>query len=242
MSQYLDPAELLRELEASFGALARREVQCPARPEITVPGKGFSLAMSAWQPGMQICVKVVDVFDRNLERGLPNHLAIVNLFDPETGAVTCVMDATYHHRDPYRRRGRAVAQIALAAREPDRDDRRCWRSSAGASAPFASRAGFQRDSDLLARVRACRAPGSSASEGARPSGCEVRDQTLGRCVSGHALRGSRYQSDWVQPGTHVSSIGYHPPDGELPRALACDSVSSSRRRMPLRHHRSDVQN
>jgi ornithine cyclodeaminase/alanine dehydrogenase-like protein (mu-crystallin family) len=51
--------------------------------------------MAAWQPGMQICVKIVNVFDGNLLRGLPNHLAIVNLFDPETGAVTCVMDATY---------------------------------------------------------------------------------------------------------------------------------------------------
>src|SRR4029450_37194 len=51
--------------------------------------------MSAWQPGMQICVKVVNVFDGNLASGLPNHLAIVNLFDAETGAVTCVMDAPY---------------------------------------------------------------------------------------------------------------------------------------------------
>ena len=25
--------------------------------------------------------------------------------------------------------------------------------------------------------------------------------------------------DWIAPGTHVSSVGYHPPDGELPRAL-----------------------
>src|SRR5215510_5876530 len=95
VARHLDPAELLRELEASFGALARGEVQCPPRPEITIPGKGFSLAMAAWQPGMQICVKVVNVFDGNLARGLPNHLAMLNLFDPDTGAVTCVMDATY---------------------------------------------------------------------------------------------------------------------------------------------------
>lgn len=68
--QYLDPEELLRTLEASFGALARGEVQCPPRPQITVPDKGFSLAMSAWQRGMQICVKVVNVFEGNLEIGL----------------------------------------------------------------------------------------------------------------------------------------------------------------------------
>src|SRR5262249_56613106 len=25
---------------------------------------------------------------------------------------------------------------------------------------------------------------------------------------------------WIKPGTHVSSVGYHPPLGELPAALA----------------------
>ena len=95
VEQLLEPRELLRELAASFGALARGEVQCPPRPQFSVPDRGFSLAMAAWQQGSQICVKVVNVFDGNLQRGLPNHLAIVNLFDPDTGAVTCVMDATY---------------------------------------------------------------------------------------------------------------------------------------------------
>src|SRR5438105_8403693 len=95
VEQSLDPTDLLRGLDASFGALARGEVQCPPRSQSSVPGKGFSLAMAAWQPGMQICVKVVNVFDGNLKLGLPNHLAIVNLFDPDTGAMTCVMDATY---------------------------------------------------------------------------------------------------------------------------------------------------
>ena len=26
--------------------------------------------------------------------------------------------------------------------------------------------------------------------------------------------------DWVKPGTHVSSVGFHPPNGELPKDLA----------------------
>ncbi|PYR01764.1 MAG: hypothetical protein DMF97_06705 [Acidobacteria bacterium] len=93
--RFLDPNDLLRELESSFGALARGEVQCPPRPEVSIPGRGFSLTMVAWQPGMQICVKVVNVFDGNLKLGLPNHLALINLFDPDTGAATCVMDGTY---------------------------------------------------------------------------------------------------------------------------------------------------
>ncbi|PYR03521.1 MAG: hypothetical protein DMG00_26050 [Acidobacteria bacterium] len=58
----LDPTDLLRELDASFGALARGEVQCPPRSQVSVSGRGFSLTMAAWQPGMQISVKVVNVF------------------------------------------------------------------------------------------------------------------------------------------------------------------------------------
>lgn len=28
------------------------------------------------------------------------------------------------------------------------------------------------------------------------------------------------KTDWVKPGTHVSSVGFHPPNGELPKDLA----------------------
>ena len=30
------------------------------------------------------------------------------------------------------------------------------------------------------------------------------------------------RSEWVKPGAHVSSVGYHPPQGELPRDLASE--------------------
>src|SRR4051812_48188608 len=91
----LDPRALLDALEDGFAALSRGELQSPPRPKITVPNTGFSLAMMAWRPGWQICVKVVSVFEANLGRGLPNHLALITLYDPETGAASCVMDGTY---------------------------------------------------------------------------------------------------------------------------------------------------
>ena len=45
----LDPGALLDALEDGFRALAAGEVQSPPRPQITVPGAGFSLAMSGWR-------------------------------------------------------------------------------------------------------------------------------------------------------------------------------------------------
>ncbi len=35
------------------------------------------------------------------------------------------------------------------------------------------------------------------------------------CLASHSYK-PVIQSDWVQPGTHVSSVGYAPPHGELP--------------------------
>src|SRR5262245_31158648 len=222
VAQQLDPAELLAELEASFGALARGEVQCPPRPEITIPGKGFSLAMAAWQPGMQICVKVVNVFDGNLARGLPNHLAMLNLFDPDTGAVTCVMDATYitgirtaaaaalSHKLLSRPQSRiaSVVGAGVQAREHlrllplvrDLDEIQLW------SLEF-------EHAERLARLH--------------PKAHAVRDaQTAIQrsdivCLATHSAS-AVIDPRWVQRGTHVSSVGYHPPHGELPRALAHD--------------------
>jgi alanine dehydrogenase len=31
------------------------------------------------------------------------------------------------------------------------------------------------------------------------------------------------KSEWVKPGAHVSSVGYHPPHGELPKDLASEN-------------------
>lgn len=95
VEKYLDLKELLAGLEDGFRGLELGEVQSPPRPKLSVAGKGFSLAMPAWRPGMQLTVKIVNVFDGNLEVDLPNHLALINLFDPNTGATSCIMDGTY---------------------------------------------------------------------------------------------------------------------------------------------------
>src|SRR5262245_8978964 len=91
----LDLPELLDALEDGFRDLERGEVQSPPRPEVVVPGKGISLAMLAWRPGLRIAVKVVNVFDANLRVDLPNHLSLITLYEPDTGAACCVMDGTY---------------------------------------------------------------------------------------------------------------------------------------------------
>jgi ornithine cyclodeaminase/alanine dehydrogenase-like protein (mu-crystallin family) len=222
VAQYLDPTELLRELEESFGALARGEVQCPQRPQIVIPGRGFSLAMSAWQPGMQICVKVVNVFDGNLASGLPNHLAIVNLFDPDTGAVTCVMDATFI--TGIRTAAAAVLSHKLLSRHESR-----IATIVGAGVQAREHVRLLPLVRELDEIQICSLEFEHAEHLARlhPKARAVRDAKTAVersdlvCLATHSAT-PVIEPDWVQRGTHVSSVGYRPPDGELPRALARD--------------------
>src|SRR5215510_14274711 len=211
VAQHLDPADLLRELEASFGALARGEVQCPPRPEITIPGKGFSLAMSAWQPGMQICVKVVNVFDGNLTRGLPNHLAIINLFDPETGTVTCVMDATYI--TGIRTAAAAVLSHKLLSRPESR-----VASIAGAGVQAREHLRLLPLVRDLDEIQICSLELEHAEQLARlhpgvralPAIEDAIRQSDIVCLATHSAT-PVIDAAWIKPGTHVSSVGYHPP-------------------------------
>jgi alanine dehydrogenase len=220
--QHLDPAELLRELEASFGALARGDVQCPPRPQITIPSKGFSLSMSAWQPGMQICIKVVNVFEHNLARGLPTHLAIINLFDADTGAVTCVMDATYI--TAIRTAAAAVLSHKLLSRP---DSRIATIVGAGVQAREHLRLlPLVRD---FTEIQICSLEFAHAERLAElnPKARAVRDvkSAIERsdvvCLATDSAT-PVIDGVWVRQGTHVSSVGYQPPNGELPRALARD--------------------
>jgi alanine dehydrogenase len=216
----LDPLELLDALEDGFRGLELGEVQSPFRPEVTVPGKGFSLAMAAWRPGAQICVKIVNVFDANTDIDLPNHLAMINLFDPETGATSCVMDATYI--TGVRTAASAVLSARLLARE---DARVATVVGAGVQArehlrllplvrPFDHVnvcSLYVEDAEKLAT----RSPIAHASADLERA---VRESDV-VCLATHSAT-PVVDPAWLKPGAHVSSVGYHPPDGELPRQLA----------------------
>jgi ornithine cyclodeaminase/alanine dehydrogenase-like protein (mu-crystallin family) len=221
VEKYLDPRELLDGLEEGFRGLELGEVQSPARTELSVSGKGFSLAMPAWRPGMQMTVKIVCVFDGNLAVGLPNHLALINLFDPRTGATSCVMDGTYITAI------RTAASAILSARMLSRP---------GSRVATVVGAGVQGHAHLrllplvreLEHINVCslrfedaRKLAAALSPMARANAdveSAIRESDI-VCLAAHSPT-AVIEPEWVKPGAHVSSVGYYPPDGELPRTLA----------------------
>lgn len=222
VEKYLDPRELLDGLEEGFRGLELGEVQSPPRPELSVAGKGFSLAMPAWRPGMQMTVKIVNVFDGNLAVDLPNHLALINLFDPVTGAASCVMDGTYITGV------RTAASAILSARMLSRARSRV------ATVIGAGVQGYEHLRLLplireLEQINVCSlrfedALRLAARNPVARATADVEGAVRGSdivCLASHSPV-PVIEPEWVKPGAHVSSVGYYPPDGELPKALARD--------------------
>jgi len=216
----IDLNDLLDGLEGGFRDLELGHVQSPARPEIMVPGKGFSLSMMAWRPGDNITVKVVNVFDGNLGLNLPNHLAMIFLFDEETGATRCVMDGTYITGI------RTAASAVLSARLLARSD--AWVATvigAGVQGrehlrllPLIREFSHINVCSLHAEESRRLASHYPLARATPDTESAVRESDV-VCLATHSAMPA-IDPEWLKPGAHVSSVGYFPPNGELPAELA----------------------
>ena len=220
VERYLDPRELLDGLEAGFGWLELGEVQTPPRPKLPVADRGYSLAMSAWRPGMQLTVKIVNVFEGNHALGLPSHHALITLFDPDTGAPTCMMDGA--SITGLRTAAAAMLSVRMLSRAESR-------------IATVIGAGVQGRDHLrllplvrgIARVNVCSrnpeqarrlADGSDTARATTDMEAAVRESDI-VCLT-TASPSPVIQAEWIKPGAHITSVGHRDLGGELPRELA----------------------
>ena len=220
VERLLDPRLLLDALETGFKWLELGEVQTPPRPLLAVPDKGFSLAMSAWRPGMHLTVKIVNVFAGNAARGLPSHTGLINLFDAETGAPVCVMDGA--SITAIRTAAAAMLSVRMLSRP---ESRIATVIGAGVQArehlrllPLVRDCEriniWARDPDAARRLAA----GSPIAHAITGMEAAVHESDIVCLTTNSPVPVIR--AEWIRPGTHVTSVGYSPPDGELPRELA----------------------
>ena len=89
--------EIIAAVEAALAAQGRGETVIEPRvhliPESSAKGH-FNVLRGYVKPLGVAGVKVVGDFVNNYERGLPSEMALLNLFDPETGMPMAVVDAT----------------------------------------------------------------------------------------------------------------------------------------------------
>lgn len=218
VKQLLDLDLLLEALADGFKALSSNQVCAPLRNEVMVPA-GFLLGMPAYLSNHQIGVKLVSVFHDNHRRGIPGHQALICLFDPETGSPRAVMDGTY--LTAMRTAGGAALSARLLARE-------------NASTLAIIGAGAQGESHLgtfpLVRdFKAIRVASLHHSDAERIAALDPRavavdsfeDAVRGADVVCLCTTSSRavVEREWLDPGAHLTSVGYMPPGGELSREI-----------------------
>lgn len=216
----LDFDDLLAALEEGFRSISDGTAVAARRNQLTIPDAGFLLGMPAWKPGGNFAVKLVTVFHGNAERGLPGHQALVCLFDPETGSPVALLDGTYI--TACRTAGAAAVSVRLLAR---READTLAIVGAGvqgrAHLEIVARVRDFRDIRVVSRrpdqAEALAAAHPKARAVSMPKEAVRAASVVCLCTNAEA---PVIEPHWVAAGTHVTSVGYRPPCGELPPPLA----------------------
>jgi alanine dehydrogenase len=212
----LDLSVLLDELTVAFRAMSTGRVSAPPRVAAS-SGHGMLVAMPGYVPGMGLGSKLVSVFPGNHGRGLPSHQALLVLFEEETGRPLALMDGTYITTM------RTAGSSAVSTRLLALDDARVL---AILGAGVQGRAHLQvlarvcefHEVRVASRTREHAEALASTNPRARAM-CSFEDAVRGAdvvcCCTDAATPVLRY--DWLDPGTHVTSVGANREGPELDR-------------------------
>lgn len=219
VERLLDLGALLDALADAFRSLSAGDVSAPGRNELAGPGEAFLLGMPGRAADGLMTVKVVTVYESNLERGLPSHLATIGLYDAETGACRAFLDGTYI--TAVRTSGAAAVACGALARQ---DARVLAIVGAGVQGeqhlrtfPLVRAFDEIRISSLVHADAERLAAADPRAHAVRSAEEAVRGADV-VALATHAAR-PVVEPGWIAPGAHVSSVGYRPPEGELPREL-----------------------
>jgi ornithine cyclodeaminase/alanine dehydrogenase-like protein (mu-crystallin family) len=214
----LDPHELLSALEEGFKALSAGQLNIPPRNQAVAP-KGVLVGMPAYMPGKLMSVKLVSVFHENHTQNIPDHQATITLFDSETGSPTAFMDGEYI--TAMRTAAGAMISVEQLARK---DSKTIAIIGAGVLGHahlkmIGTLGGIEKvliASNDVSKARALTARTSNAL--AVDSIQEAVSQADVICLCTSSIE-PVLKREWLKQGVHISSVGYRPPGGELPRDL-----------------------
>ncbi|MFN8412351.1 MAG: ornithine cyclodeaminase family protein [Anaerolineales bacterium] len=214
----LNPNELLLALEEGFKALSAGQLNVPPRNQAIAP-KGVLVGMPAYMPHKLMSVKLVSVFHENHKQNIPDHQATITLFDSETGSPIAFMDGEYI--TAMRTAAGAMVSIKHLAHKDSK-------TVAIIGAGVLGHAHLQMIGTLsgietiliaskdFSKAEALAAHASNASAVDSTQAAVSQADIVCLCTS--SLE-PVIKTEWLKAGVHISSVGYRPPGGELPRDL-----------------------
>ena len=216
VEQLLNPHELLIVLEEGFKALSAGQLNVPPRNQTIAP-KGILVGMPAYMPERHMSVKLVTIFHEN--KTVPAHQATITLFDSETGSPIAFMDG--EHITAMRTAAGAILSVKHLARQDSRSlaivgagvlghaHLKMIGTLVGIEEIWIASNNFSQAQALAARDSRAQAV-DSAQEAVSKSDIVCLCTSSAEPV---------IQKEWLKEGVHLSSVGYRPPGGELPRGL-----------------------
>ena len=212
VEELLDPRDLVPALEEGFKALSAGQLDVPPRNQVGAP-KGVLLGMYAFLPGKPFSVKLVSIFHEST----PSHQAIITLFDSETGAAIALMDGEYITAM------RTAAASLLSIQHLARKDSKTVAIIG---------TGVQAESHLkmigtlvsIEKIWIASRNRSAASALASHASNAHAAESIHEAVSNADIvclctssPEPVIKKEWLKEGVHITSVGYRPPGGELPR-------------------------
>jgi alanine dehydrogenase len=214
----LDLDRLVDALADAHAALSAGDVSMPPRVAALVPEREALLGvMPAYIPSAGLACKLVTLFPQNRDR--ETHQAAILVFDHENGMPLALMDGTYVTAT------RTAAGSALATRLLAREDARVLAViGTGVQARTHGRA--------IPRVRPIEEIRVAGRDAAKAEAVAAELGPAARAVESYeeAVRGADIvaaathatepvvRREWLEPGTHVNSVGLNPAGRELDEA------------------------
>lgn len=216
IEKLLDPHELLSALEEGFKALSANQLNVPPRNQAIAP-KGVLVGMPAYMPNRFMSVKLVSVFHENHTQNIPDHQAVITLFDSETGTPIAFMDGEYI--TALRTAAGAILSIKMLARKNIKTIAIIGAGVLGEShlKMIGTLSGIEKiwiASKDISKARALAAHASNAGTADSVQQAASNADVVCLCTSSFE---PVIKSEWLKEGTHITSVGYRPPGGELPR-------------------------
>jgi ornithine cyclodeaminase len=227
----LDLDRLIDAVADAMVELSAGAVSMPPRVAAAVAGEeAFLAAMPAYLPGAgALTTKLVSVFPRNHARGMPSHQAVIAAFDPVKGEPLAIMDGTYITAM------RTAAGSALSTRLLARPEASVLAivgtgvqaRSHGRMLPRVASFSEGRVAGRDAGKAAALADELSEATGVPFAAADSVERAVGGadvvCATTHAAE-PVVLGRWLSPGTHVTSVGFHPDGGEVDQALVTDAL------------------
>ena len=97
ISRLLSMGETMDAVEKAFGEFAKGSVKMPSRSTIMLDKYNGSISFmpSYLQESSALATKIISIYPRNPEKGLPTTVAWIVVNDPETGMIEALLDGTY---------------------------------------------------------------------------------------------------------------------------------------------------